>query len=307
MSETKVVSMGIAIALGVTSILLLIGLAAALVYFPAVVSDKDTIIQTLTLQRDQLGLWLDGNTTLLQAALTERGSIEAKLDDPKSGLPGIQSNFTSVLAALNASQAKPLLDVRVIAEDDPTRNTGIMVLGILPPSVTPGSAGFQAGSDLIAHYKITMTYNGIPITPSGVMMQVLMKTVTNPSSKQFPAESLASELTDVSDKFVLIYRSAAPGVGVLDVYYVGPLDKEYVANYMLVIVAFSRIGRSVVYGTDLQSLCVLGWSMDSTTGVITLPDGSKYYGWWNPLGAFTSCDEAAFVQRIWLGLPIPQG
>jgi len=299
--------MGIAIALGVTTIFLLIGLAAALVYFPAVVSDKDTVIQTLTLQKDQLGLWLDGNTTLLQAALTERGSIIAKLDDPKSGLLGIQSNFTSVLAALNASQAKPLLDIKILAEDDPIRNTGIMVLGILPPGATPGSAGYQTGSDLIARYKITIAYNGIPITPSGVFMQVLKKTVMNPSSKQFPKESLASELTDESDKFVLIYRPVAPGVGELDVYYIGPTDREYVAEYTLVIMAFFRIGRSTIYGTDLQSLCVLGWSMDSYTGVTTLPDGSQYYAWMNALGQFVSCDDAVLAQRIWLGLPIPPG
>jgi len=317
MSEKKVVDRGIAIALGVACTLLLIGLAGALVYFPMEIGNKDSIIQALTVQKNQLGEWLDGNMTSLQITMTElqeataeRGSIEAKLDNPRFGLPGIQSNFTSVLAALNASQVRPALSVETIAEDDPVRDTGMMVLGILPPGVTPGSAGFQQGRDLIAHYKITITYNGIPIAPAGIFMQVVEVIYANPpddpTARQFPEESLISKLTDVSEEFVCKYRTVAPGVGVLDVYYVGPLAKEYVANYVVVIGAFVRVGRSVVYGIDLQSLCILGWSMDSTTGVTTLPDGTKYYGWYNPLGAFTSCEEAVFWQRIWLGLSVPR-
>jgi len=309
MSEQNVVNRGIAIALGILSILLLIGLAGTLVYFPTVISERETEIRTLTAQKDLLGEWLDGNMSLLQAAMTERGSIEAKLDNPQYGLPGIQSNFTSVLAALNASQLKPALEIDTVAEDDPIRQTGLMVLGVFPAGTTPGvTPGVQPGSDLIAHYRITTTYNGVPVTPGAVFMMVLQEGCVNPPStvKQFSREILTTKLTDVSSQFVCMYRTTAPGVGVLDVYYIGPLDKEYVANYIVVISAYMRIGHSVVWGTDLQSLCILGYSMDSATGITTLPDGSNYYAWFNPLGAFTSCDVAVFCQRIWLGLPVPQ-
>jgi len=249
--------------------------------------------------------------SLLQAALIERGSIETKLDDLRSGLPGIQSNFTSVLAALaalNASRIKPALDLSTVAEDDPVRNTAIMALGILPAGQSPGSL-YQPGTDLIARYKATITYNGVPVQPTYLVLQVLKKTVYNPSPKQFPAETLASELTDASSDFVMVIRYGSPGVVELDVYYVGPLNSEHVADYTLVIMGISRIGTDIIYGTSLQSLCVLGWSMDPyyPPASTMLPDGTTYRFWVNPLGAFVSCDEAVLWQRIRLGLPVPPG
>lgn len=307
MSEQKVVSRGIAIALGVLSTLLVFCLAGTLVYFPMIINQRDTSIQALTAQKDLLGQWLDGNMSLLQAAVTERGSVEAKLDNPQYGLPGIQSNFSSVLAALNASQAKPVLNVETVAEDDPERDTGIMALGILPTGVPLGPK-YQPGTDLIAHYKATITYNGIPVQPTYLFLQVLKKTVHTPVSKQFPGETLASELTDVSADFVMMVRPGAPGVEELDVYYVGPLDSEYVAEYTLVIACGLRVGTNIAWGISLQSLCILGWSMDPyATQSTVLPDGTRYYFWANPLGTFTSCDEAVLWQRMQLGLPIPSG
>ena len=255
--------------------------------------------------------WLEGNESLLEAALTERSNIETKLDSQKSGLPGIQSNFTSVLnvlAALNRTKFVPSLDVLTIAEDDPIRNTGIMVLGILPAGHSVGP-NYQKGTDLIARYKATISYNGIPVTPTYLLLQAVKRTVYNPSSKQFTKETLASELTDASADFVMVIRPVTPGVVELDVYYTGPLDSDHVAQYTLVITAGMRLGTTYVWGTSLQSLCMLGWSMDPTYVPLTttLPDGSTYYGWVNPLGTFTSCDEIVFWQRIWLGLPVPQG
>lgn len=168
MSEAKVVSRGIAIALGVLSILLVIGIGAAIVYYTGVVAGKDNTIATLTTEKNEINGWLEGNESLLEAALTERSSIETKLDSHKSGLPGIQSNFTSVLdalAALNRTKLVPSLDVLTIAEDDPIRNTGIMVLGILPTG-HPTGPYYQQGTDLIARYRATISYNGIPVTPT---------------------------------------------------------------------------------------------------------------------------------------------
>jgi hypothetical protein len=311
MSEARVVNRGIAIALAALSILLLIGTGGAIIYYTGVVAGKDNTITTLTTEKNQLNGWLEGNMSLLGAALTERSSIETKLDNPKSGLPGIQNNFTSVLdalAALNASQIKPSLDVSTVAEDDPIRNTGIMTLGILPAGQPPASS-YQPGIDIIAHYKVTIAYNGIPVQPTYVILQVLKKTVYNPSSKDFPDETLASELTDVSADFVMMIRPVSPGVEELDVYYVGPLDREYVADYTLVITSGLRLGTKVIWGTSLQSLCILGWSMDPYYPIAStvLPDGTRHYFWTNALGAFVSCDEAVLWQRTRLGLPIPQG
>ena len=311
MSETKVVSRGIAIALGVLSILLVVGLGGAIIYYTGVVAGRDNTIQTLTTEKTQLGGWLDGNMSLLQAALVERASIEIKLDNPTSGLPGIQSNFTSVLAALEAletSQTKPPLDVSTVAEDDPIRNTGVMTLGILPAGYSPAPS-WQPGIDIIAHYKATITYNGIPVQPTYLLLQVAKKTVYNPSSKDFPDETLASELTDASADFVMMVRPVTPGVVELDVYYVGPLDRDHVADYTLVITAGFRLGTKVIWGSSLQSLCMLGWSMDPYYPIAStvLPDGTTHYFWTNALGAFVSCDEAVLWQRKMLGLTIPQG
>lgn len=315
MSEIKVVSRGVAIALGVLSILLVVGLGGAIIYYTGVVAGRDNTIQTLTVEKTQLGTWLEGNMSLLQAALIERVSIETKLDNPKSGLPGIQSNFTSVLAALEAlrtSQTKPVLVIDAVAEDDPIRNTGIMALGILPVGQAPGPY-YQQGSDLIARYKITITYNGVPVHPNGFFMAVLKKTVANPpndpSFRQFPEESLVSELTDASSEFIVIYRPIMPGIGEADVYYVGPGTRDDVANYMIVFNAFLTVGRNNIWGTGLQSLCMLGWSMDPYYPVAytVLPDGTTYRFWVNPLGAFVSCDEAVFWQRVKLGVAISQG
>jgi hypothetical protein len=311
MSETRVVSIGIAIALGLLSVLLAVGLGSAIMYYTGVVAGRDNTIQTLTAEKTQLGSWLEGNMSLLQAALIERGSIETKLDDPRSGLPGIQSNFTSVLdalEALNASRTRPALDLSIIAEDDPVRNTGIMALGILPAGQSP-SPYYQPGTDLVAHYKVTIAYNGIPVQPNFLVLQVLKRTVYNPSSKQFPDETLASKLTDASSDFVMMVRSGSPGVAELDVYYVGPLNSEHVAEYTLVITSMLRIGTDVVYGTSLQSLCMLGWSMDPyyPPASTVLPDGTTHRFWVNPLGTFISCDEAVLWQRIKLGLRVPQG
>jgi len=309
MSERKVVDRGIAIGLAVISLILLIGIGGVFAYYAIVVGNKDSTIQTLTSQNNRLEAWLDGNMTMLESALAERGIIEALLEDQRSGLPGIQSNFTSVLALLDSTQSK-LYDLRVetVAEDDPLRDTGIMVLGLRPTSSGwPSRIPVQTGADLVAHYKIVTSLNGIPISPLAVIAMVVRVDYRNPSTRQFPSESTMSGLTEVSSEFVCMYRPVAPGVGALDVYYVGPQTKEHVANYILVVQAYAKIGGHNIFGTDLQDLCVLGWSMDSHYWVTALPDGEKHYGWEDPLGPFASCDEAVFWQRAYLGLSVLRG
>lgn len=146
--------------------------------------------------------------------------------------------------------------------------------------------------------------NGIPVQPDVTFMAVFKKEEVNPSEKQFSRENLMTDLTDVSEQFVMKYRTLIPGVGSFDVYYVGPVNKEYVADYIVLFQAAMKVRNRWIYGTSLQDLCILGWSMDSRYWVTKLPDGSSHYGWANPLGPFTSYDEAVFWQRISLDLPV---
>jgi hypothetical protein len=150
--------------------------------------------------------------------------------------------------------------------------------------------------------------------------------------KQGDYENLMTSLTDVSDKFVCKprWKSPAPGVyesvGVLDVYYVGPLPGDvgakaaayWVADNILVVEAFFTVGRTVVFGSDVQDVCVLGWPITSIAPIfvpapptppggytITKPDGTQHYIWANAMGSFTSCEQLALAQRDTLGIPLP--
>jgi hypothetical protein len=114
-------------------------------------------------------------------------------------------------------------------------------------------------------------------------------------------------------------RFAKPGVGVLDVYYVGPLDVFHIADYVLVVSATTAIGRSTIYGSDVQDVCVLGFSMSPDFVRILLPGGVNLadantngidgihvlFVYSDELGAFQGCEAAALAQLQFLGQPIP--
>lgn len=202
--------------------------------------------------------------------------------------------------------AGPSLQVIVRAEDYPANSkTGVIVLG-LSPTVAGWPFAVKTGSNDMTTYTILITYNGVSIAPDWIMCAVVEKDKVNPvTDKQGPWEQLKTSLTDRSEDFVCKHRQIMPGVGVLDVYFIGSTsDPHNVADYMVVVTAGKRIGRTTIWGSDIQDLCILGWSMSDYWFWVTLPDGTKYYGWTNAFGPFYSSKEAVFLQRLYLGLPI---
>ena len=153
----------------------------------------------------------------------------------------------------------------------------------------------------MSQHKIIVTYNGQTLTwrvgdpgPS-IACNVLEKDkiAVQPDPKtgdgqQGPWENLMTKLVDVSDKFVCKVRWKSPAtgilesVGVLDVYYVGPLPLSpdplnqhdtgvtgasvgvWIADNIVVVEAFFTVGRTVVFGSDIQDICVLGWPVVGT-------------------------------------------
>jgi hypothetical protein len=238
----------------------------------------------------------------------------------------------------------PSLSVVTIPQDDPVLGTGVMILGLIPIG---GALQRPTGpADLMSQYKLIVTYNGEPLTwqvgtpgPS-VVCSVLEKdkvnVVADPKTgdgKQGAWENLMTALVDVSSNFVCEPRWKSPGtgylesVGVLDVYYVGPGSTGstskvhpayFIADNILVVESFFSAGRTTVFGSDIQDLCVLGWAIGAAipvpvgvaapaTWIITKPDGTQHYIWSNPMGYFVSCGALALAQRAVLGIPLQTG
>jgi len=206
--------------------------------------------------------------------------------------------------------AQPTLQVVTIAEDDEKRETGIMVLGLQPkgPWDKPNDAYCAANPgaciDKLAQYKIMVTFNGVPVN-FNVDCQFIKKEKMHPLQKpQFPTEQLRTVLTDESANFVCKLRQGKPGVGVLDVYYVGPQEKQFIADYVIVVQVWQTFGTTTVYGAEIQDVCVLGWAIDSNTMRLTKPDGTQHFSWPDTLGPFAGCEEAALWERDAMGLPL---
>jgi hypothetical protein len=249
---------------------------------------------------------------------------------------------TPFIYAASSTTVGPSLEVTTIAQDDQKRGMGVMILGIDPDDhVTPKD---PLPYDLMSQHKLLVTYNGASMTwalgTAGVAItcNVLEKDTVPPTvdpktntGQQFPHEEFLTKLTDVSDKFFCKprWKSPAPGVmessGVLDVYFVGPLpsepvtsndptkaspgvsgddEKVWIADYVLVVEATIAIGRTVVFGTDVQDICVLGWAVDPIRGpvfaatpfTITKPDGTAHYVWQNALGSWPGCDALVLFE-----------
>jgi len=195
--------------------------------------------------------------------------------------------------------AGPTLVVKTIPEDDQIRKTGVILLGMTPP-------GFPelpfSTADWLAQFKISITYNGIAVNATTLYCQVIEKDKYNPiKDQQFPAENLKTVPKDQSGLFVCKWRAGKPGIGVLDVYYVGTAAAEYIADYVLVVGASYTIGRTVVFGTDMQDICVLGYPI--VEGGPIIQDGPL--GMIDPLGSYVSCEDAALAEKNALGLGIP--
>jgi hypothetical protein len=172
--------------------------------------------------------------------------------------------------------------------------------------------------ELLSQHKILATLNGVPTTPYTWWCEIIEKekakmppmTTKTPSTRQFDDEIIRTTVKDVSSNFICKIWYVKPGVGVLDVYFVGPRVKNFIADHMLIITMAWKVGRTTVYASDLQDICILGWSMGTETlkiklftnpGKSTWPKGDEfYYSWDDALGTFASCDEAGAWQRAWL-------
>lgn len=204
------------------------------------------------------------------------------------------------VAALRA-RADPTLEVLTIPEDDEVRKTGVIVFGLRPGVGWPKP--YENGTDKLAQYKILVTYNGVPVA-FNVECQVIKKEKNHPIQQpQFEEENLQTVLTDHSANFKCKLRQGKPGVGVLDLYYIGVQEKQFIADYIVKVHVWTTIGNFVVHGTEIQDVCVLGWAIDDNHLVFTKPDGTEHDSWPDPLGPFVSCEEAAIWQRDFLGLP----
>jgi hypothetical protein len=245
----------------------------------------------------------------------------------------------------------PKLEVTTIPQDNQLLKKGIILLGIQPGVPSLGM------TDLLSQHKLIVTYNGQTLTwnigtagptiACNVLEKDKVNVIPDPKTgdgKQGDYENLMTKLTDVSDKFVCKPRWKSPAagvyesVGVLDVYYVGPLPDPlagtaghptvaadnkavgvWIADNVLVVEAFFTVGRTVVFGSDVQDICVLGWPVMAAPApvfgvappappygyTITKPDGTQHFIFANAMGSFTSCEQLALAQRDTLGIPLP--
>jgi hypothetical protein len=211
--------------------------------------------------------------------------------------------------------AAPTLRVVTIAQDDQVRKTGLMWLATGQAQYglfQTGATSWNGIQDLMSQFKILVSYNGVPVTPTSLYCQVVEKDKYNPiKNKQFPTENLMTVPKDVSVYFTCKFRWGKPGVGVLDVYYTGLGLPVNIADYVLVVGANYAVGRNTVYGTDMQDICVLGWPLPTSTAwIITKPDGTVHYIYADPLTTaagvpWMSCEDQALVQKADLGVPLP--
>jgi hypothetical protein len=231
----------------------------------------------------------------------------------------------------------PKLEVVTIPQDDQKLKTGLMILGVYPTGIP------FLGNDLMSQHKISVTYNGQPLfwhlgdPGPGIACNVLEKDKVNvipdPKTglgKQFASENLMTKLVDVTTKFICKVRwnSPVPGLlestGVLDVYFTGltganglaiPPSAVWIADNILMVEAFFTVGRTVIFGSDIQDICVLGYAIIDgiafapapATWIITKPDGTQHYIWASAMGNYVSCESLALAQRDVLGLKLPTG
>jgi len=174
------------------------------------------------------------------------------------------------------------------------------------------------GMDLLSQHKILATLNGVPTKPDYVLCEIVEKekakippaTTKDASKRQFDDEMIKTTLRDVTNNFICKFHWVKPGVGALDVYFIGPKVKNFIADHMLIVTVGYKVGRTTVWASDLQDICILGWSMGAehlaiylfkTPGLSLAATRWEYYhSWDDPLHNFVSCDEAAAWQLAWI-------
>ena len=115
MSEKKVVSRTIAIALGIICLILVVGLVGAVVNYTSILNEKNSTIATkdsqitslnsqissLQNQKNQLQKWLDANKTAVISLTSQISQMNSKIIDLQSQLPGNQTLISQIQALTN--------------------------------------------------------------------------------------------------------------------------------------------------------------------------------------------------------------
>lgn len=121
MSEKKVVSRNVAIMLGVIIIVLLTGLAGAVVNYTSIINGKDNIlatkdsqIQTLTNQMIQLQAWLDGNKTVLHDEIQQ---LQNRIQELEQQSIQLQQQIMNMRIFFNSLMTPKLVKVDLKAYD----------------------------------------------------------------------------------------------------------------------------------------------------------------------------------------------
>jgi len=214
------------------------------------------------------------------------------------------TSFLPVFAALPTRLvAQPTLTVVTIAQDDEARETGVIWFGTGTTFATLGTGP----QELMSQFKVFVSYNGVPVAPTTTSCQFVEKDKVNPLKPglQGPWENLVSKPVE-NPNFVCKFRWGKPGVGVIDVYYIGALRPEAIADYILVVRASLAVGRTTVTGAEIQDICVLGFPAPDAGPVyiITKPSGDTHPIYADPLGSYVSCEDLALQEQNEVGLPI---
>jgi hypothetical protein len=220
-------------------------------------------------------------------------------------------------AAVSRIVVAPYLQVVTIPEDDQIRQTGFMLLGLNPVTGNPDPT---MPTDLMSQHKLLITLQGQLVSTTGLVItcnvaekdkEAVSRDVTTgktiSKNRQFPQENLKTTLIDVAQYFVCKPRWKPGGlsVGVLDVYYIGPLTPDFIADHMLVVHVTYTVGRQVFYGTEIQDICILGYPVANAYIRATKTNGDTH---WllapgvDPMVSSPSCEEVALFQRAMLGL-----
>jgi len=223
------------------------------------------------------------------------------------------TSFLPVFAQLPSRLvAQPTLTVVTIAEDDELRETGVMFFA---DNMAHFIAGTPAWTKLESQFKILVSYNGVPVTPTSTYCQFVEKDKRNPlKDRQGTWENLASVPKEVNN-FVCKFRWGKPGVGVIDVYYIGLPSGWTIADYIMVVGADLAVGRTTVWGTEIQDICVLGWPVAvpvppapgvplAPIWIITKPSGNTHVIFPDALDGWTSCEDVALYEHDVLHIPI---
>jgi TolA-binding protein len=132
-NEKKVVSRNVVIALGIVAVILLAGLAGAIANYTSIISGKDNVIatkdsqiQTLTNQKNQLQTWLDGNRTQLQNQINQLQKwlndnityYKNEIDNLYIQIINQQDTITNLQNQINSLKAPKLIMVDLKSEDN---------------------------------------------------------------------------------------------------------------------------------------------------------------------------------------------